>query len=93
MELSEFAEQIHADYPETEKVYIAIMPNDGQYDLEVEIDAGTIGGSYRTDENNLTEVRKLANELDSELSLRRISVYPAREVWEQYLEDGGSRHG
>ena len=88
MELSEFAEQIHVDYPETEKVYIAIMPNDGQYDLEVEIDAGTIGGSYRTDENNLTEVRKLANELDSELSLRRISVYPDREVWEQHLEGG-----
>jgi hypothetical protein len=87
MTLTEFADQFVAENHGTHCGYIAIMPVDDQYDLEIEIDRGTIGGIYRTEESDLEKVRQMARELDSLLKQRGVSIYQTRECWENYAEN------
>lgn len=82
-----FAAQLVRENPGVKSCYIALMENDGQYDLEVEVNEGTIGGTCRTEEKNLTRARRLADELDKELSALGWKVYFTREEWEEHSSD------
>ena len=69
------------------RCYIAIMPMDGQFDLEVETVASeTIGGTYRTDTSNLEMARKLANQMHRELNRRGVKVFRSRVRWESLVK-------
>ena len=87
MTLQDFARQITTDYPKCKVCYIALMPIDGQYDLEVEISHDTIGGVYRTEEKvnsqGVREARKLADRLDVILTNMGIRVCKTREEWDK----------
>lgn len=86
MTVDEFAAQVITDYPELKRCYIAIMPVDGQYDLEVEVSGDTIGGVYRTEETDLTKARQLADELDTALEKRGVATARSRELWQDFLD-------
>ena len=89
MTLQEFVDDILCA---AKAVYIAIMPNSErwEYDLEVEVNHGTIGGVYATDchtnKIGLRKVRKLANELDAILTTKGIKVFRTRAEWEEYYD-------
>lgn len=67
--------------------YIAIMPNDEGYDLEVEESAGSIHAAYPTGTHDLKKARKLADQLDKVLTKRGTKVFKTREAWEDHLMD------
>lgn len=74
-------ELIHG--PGASQVYIAVMENsEGTYDLEVEVDPGTIGGMFATGTSDLERARSVADLLDALLKDRNITVFPTREEWE-----------
>jgi len=79
---TDFAKQIKTDYLYVSVMYIAIMPNDGQYDLEVEIEPETeIGGTFRTDATTVEDARKYADQLEEELKKLGISIEKDRKTW------------
>jgi len=88
MTLQEFVDEL----PDCKAVYIAIMPNSEQweYDLEVEINHGTIGGTYatgcKTNKIGLRKVRKLADELDRIFTASGVKVFHTRDEWDEYEE-------
>ena len=47
-----------------ESCYLAIMPNDDGYDIEVEANEGTIAGNYNTGTKSLKVARKVADEIE-----------------------------
>ena len=64
-------------------VYIAIMPNDYHlYDLEVEVDPGTIGFTVQTTQRDVAGARKCADKLEMALKGVGIHVFPDRDSWE-----------
>jgi hypothetical protein len=66
--------------------YIAIMPygEDGSgYELEIEENEGSIHASYSTGTDNLKEARKLADQLEKELTAKGIKVFKTRQKWEK----------
>lgn len=83
MTLLEFAQDTLSD---CKACYIAIIPNDGVYDLEIEINEGTIASVFhteaQTDNRGLRKARKLANELEAVLIGMGVIVYKTREEWE-----------
>jgi hypothetical protein len=83
MTIQEFSQQIVEEHPGLKSCYIALIKNDGQYDMEVS--QGDIGGTYATGLQQLTLVRKLADELDNELSQRGVRVFTDRVDWEVFL--------
>lgn len=87
MTIPEFADQFKSEHPDTENVYIALMPNEGQFDLEVEVNEGSIGGVYRTEDTDLETARQVANQLEVALRQRGIFVYPDRESWNWFLSE------
>lgn len=66
--------------------YLAIMLNDDGYDIEVEINEATIAGNYTTGTKSLKVARKVADEIEKEISSRGINVFKTRELWENFLE-------
>ena len=64
--------------------YIAIMPNDDGYDLEVEVDQGSIEATYPTGTNVLKKARQAANQLDKALTGMGVKVFKTREEWEEH---------
>jgi hypothetical protein len=81
MTLQEFADTL-----DSKEMYIAIIPNGDYYDLEIEINHGTIGGVFstecQTNKIGLRKVRKLADELELILVAKGIRIYRTREAWE-----------
>lgn len=91
MTIQEFGQQIVEEYPGLKACYIAVMEIDGQYDLEVEVSQGDIGGVFRTDipivigtrpQIHWERVRALVDELDQTLTGAGVKVYQNRRVWE-----------
>ena len=66
--------------------FLAIMPNDNGYDIEVEVNAGTIGGNYATNTNSLPNARKIADEIGREFLKHGVKVMPTRDEWEEFLQ-------
>ena len=67
--------------------FLAIMPNDnGYYDIEVEVNDGSIGGNYATGSNSLPEARKIADEIEREFLKHGVKVMPTRDEWEEFLQ-------
>lgn len=82
MTLKQFAQQIREDYPNTKRVYIAIIPSGKNYMLEMEvIPEVEIGGAYLANDK-LSSVRKKADQLDAELTNLGFIVCKTREEWE-----------
>ena len=88
-----FIQDIQRHQPELEAaqkayggVYIAIMPNDDEYDLEIETSSGTIAITLQTHASNLKRARAAADKLASDLEFKFIHVYPDRKSWEKALE-------
>lgn len=69
--------------------YIAVMPNGGNYDLEVEDNESTIAGVYDTSfpatAEGLAMARKDADELDRALTQLGVKVFTDWKSWEEYL--------
>jgi hypothetical protein len=65
--------------------YLAIMPNDDGYDIEVETSSGTIAGNFATNTHDLDEARVIADRLDREIRSRNVKVYKTRTAWERSL--------
>lgn len=83
MNITEFVDQFKKDHPAQKACYIAVMPIDGQYDLEVEtVPQETIGAVYRTDESDLEKARRIADRLDAALGRQGVKVFKTREAWE-----------
>jgi hypothetical protein len=82
MTLHEFAVHIHDHYPNLKVCYIAIISVEGQYDLEIEVSANSIGGMYRTNLNDLSSVRRLATWLEKRLVALGIRVCASRVEWD-----------
>jgi glycosyltransferase involved in cell wall biosynthesis len=83
MTTKEFAEQCVTEN-DSKACYIAIMWVDDQYDLEVEINEGSIGGVYRTDLTDLAAAIALADELDKNLTELGWRVFSKRTTWEKF---------
>ena len=66
--------------------FLAIMPNDNGYDIEVEVNAGTIGGNYATNTNSLPKARKIADEIEREFLKHGVKVITGRHEWEEFLQ-------
>ena len=73
---------------EDSKCYLAIMPDGFEgYEIEVEVNEGSIAGNYATETFNLSIARKIADELETELVHRGVYVFKTRESWEDFLEN------
>ncbi len=82
MTLLEWADTVLLAENEFNTCYIALMEGDiDGYDLEVEIDNGVIGSTF-FGAGNLTNARKLADELEAHLTAKGITVYDDRDEWE-----------
>lgn len=85
--LDDFVETLIADWADTKRMYIAVMPNTTSYDLEVEtIPEDTIGGTFPAFKS-LKKTRELADALDAKLTARGIYVCKTREEWEEFDDD------
>lgn len=73
------------EHVENNVCYLAIMPNDQGYDIEVEVNTSTIAGNYATNTNDLNAAREIANEIERELEIHNIEVAQTREEWEDFL--------
>ena len=83
MPIKTWIQKVWGDQPLFKKCYIAIIQQlDKTYDLEVEVALDAIGGVYPTQNKSLANAKKLANELDTELSNLGVSVYKYRSAWE-----------
>lgn len=67
-----------------ESCYLAIIPNDDGYDIEVEANEGIIAGNYTTGTKNLKVARKVADEIEKDLGGKGINVFKTRELWENF---------
>jgi len=85
MNIKKFARSLRKDL-DLDRCYIAIMPNEIEYDLEVEVSEGTIDGVYATGTKRLQEARQMADELEKELVGLGVKVYGTRKEWERALE-------
>lgn len=83
---SDFVDEF-MDCLEDSKCYLAIMPNDEGYDIEVEVNEGTIAGNYFTGTKNLNKASKVADQIEKELLIRGIKVFKNRILWEDFLEN------
>lgn len=88
-EIRKFAKQIKANHPYLKAVYIAVMPNDTGFDLEIEVSSDTIDGLFETGWPNtvkgLASAHRDADTLDRELGKLGIKVYATRDEWEEFL--------
>lgn len=66
--------------------YLAIISNDDSLDVEVEINEGSIAGSFPTGVSTLSMARKVADKIEKEISSRGINVFKTRKSWEDFLE-------
>jgi len=66
-------------------VYLALMEMDrNQYDIEIEVSDGAIGGTY-SDAGNLKKSRKAADDIEKVLKANGIKVFKTRSAWEKAL--------
>lgn len=65
------------------KCYLAIVPSEEGYDVEVEVSSGVIAGNYWTE--GLKEARFHADHMQADLAFRGVEVFEEREDWEAYL--------
>jgi hypothetical protein len=86
MKTHDFVEDI-LEHIENNVCYLAIMPNDDGFDIEVEVNSGTIGGNYATNTDSLPKARQIADEIERELVRHGVEVVPTRDEWEDYLAD------
>lgn len=68
-----------------EACYLAIMPNDEGYDIEVEANEGTIAGIFATHSDDVENAREVADCIHLVLEDWGIKVYKTRRKWENYL--------
>jgi hypothetical protein len=85
--IKEFARSLLEGNSGLERCYIAIMPNEGEYDLEVEVSEGTIAGNFSTGTRCLRNARRMADELEKELAGLAVKVYGTRQEWERRPQD------
>lgn len=72
-------------YPGLRVCYLAILPGDERFNIEVEIsdsECMTLEGKRRLDRTRL-----MANRLDQALTKNGVRVFQTRESWEHYLLD------
>lgn len=93
MTIDEFAEHVHDKHPEMTDCYIAVMNGEDNWMLEVEIDEGTIGGTFDTEIRSSAEGSKghqlatsLCEQLDKALDNMGVKVHKTRQEWDDYLE-------
>lgn len=86
MTIKQFVGEI-LDSVENHFCYLAIMPNDEGFDIEVEVNAGSIAGNYATNTKDLNVAREIANEIERELEIHNIEVAQTRDEWEDYLDN------
>lgn len=85
MKLAQFAKEFLKENSGVKACYIAVMDNDGKYDLEVEVNEGSIGGVFATNSSSLMYARDLADVLDSALCNSGVRVFQDRKSWESFL--------
>lgn len=86
MTVKEFAQEV-LEHIENNACYLAIMPNDEGYDIEVEVSGGSIAGNYATGTHDLEKARQIADKIEEQLGKLKIEVFDSREDWEDYLEN------
>lgn len=93
MTIDEFAEHVHENHPDMTDCYIAVMNGYDNWMLEVEIDEGTINGTFDTEIPASEEGSKghsLATELcdllDKAFDDMGITVHKTRQEWEDHWE-------
>lgn len=84
MTVKEFAQEV-LEHVENNVCYLAIMPNDEGYDIEVEVNGGSIAGNYATGTHDLEQARQIANSIEKQLNYLKIEVFDSRDEWEDYL--------
>ena len=84
MKKRKFVEEV-LQHVENNVCYLAIMPNDCGFDIEVEVDDGAIGGNYATNTASLPQARKIADEIEREFKKHGVEVVPTRDEWEDHL--------
>jgi hypothetical protein len=89
MTYSQFAHEFSKWNPSCRACYIAIIPQDDyHYDLEVEISADEISGTWDTGTKDLDKARKQADRLEEALrSLNPpVVVFRNREDWRKHVD-------
>jgi len=82
MTVREWADEVLLRDVTFNKCYIAVMDVGGTHDLEVEISAGEIGGTY-FDAGNEDEAKKKASELAEYLASKGKKVYLTYRLWDE----------
>ena len=86
MTIKKFAQYVFKSNKDVKVCYIAIIMNDDdEWDLEVEINEGSIGGVYAAETTDLEKARKLADELQEELTTLGWTVFYTRNEWQKYF--------
>ena len=84
MTVKQFVNEV-LEHIENNVCYLAIMPNDDGYDIEVEVNNSVIAGNYSTNTHDLSVARKIANDIEREFKVFHIEVAQSREEWEDYI--------
>lgn len=81
MSIREFVNSV---FPQiNKKCYLAIVPSEEGYDVEVEVSSGVIAGNYWSED--LEAARFHADRMEVDLALRGVEVFEDRDDWEAYL--------
>lgn len=83
LEIAKFVNRVKSDLDEA--CYLAIIPNDEGYDIEVEANEGVIAGVFATYSHDIEYAREVADAIDYKLGTScSIRVFPTRKKWEKY---------
>jgi len=85
MKIAQFVDEFVQGHKGIIGCYIAVMPNDGKYDLEIEISEGSIGSTFATGSSSLSHARDVADAIDVALGNAGIQVFQERHAWELFL--------
>lgn len=84
---SEYAEYIKRNFLiSTAGVYLAVMDMGEHYDVDVELDEGTIGATF-INAGNLSKARETANIIEQVFKSQEIKVAKDRTEWEDALQE------
>ena len=86
------AEDIKSSFGgEIEGVYLALIPFEGNWSIEVEINDGTISHVCESGTGDLGVSRIIADEIDRVFSEAGIKVFKTRDEWDDALEQSYNR--
>jgi len=80
--ISEIKSSFKQDLEAYGGIYLAIIETDEGWDVEIEVNEGTIAYTYRTEQEDVDKAREIANEIEKILVVSGIHVYQTRVAWE-----------